>query len=201
MRTNYILIDLENVQSVSLEQLTHDHFKVIVFIGANQVKLPLEVVTSLQRFGTRAEYIKISGHGPNALDFHIAYYIGRFAVAEPTAYFHIISRDTGFDPLIQHLKSKKIFAGRVENVADIPVVRSLNCKSPQERIAVILAKLRQLKTGKPRTVKTLSSTIASLFQNQLAEAEVGSLVQNLAKQGYLQVAGAKVTYALPADGR
>jgi hypothetical protein len=199
VRTNYILIDFESVQTRSLELLTHDHFKVIVFVGANQGKLPFEVAQSLQQLGSRAEYIKISGRGPNALDFHIAYYIGRLAAEEPSAYFHIISKDTGFDPLIQHLRSKKIFAGRVETVADIPVVRSSNSKSSQERIAIILAKLQQLKAAKPRTIKTLSSTIGSLFQNQLSEAEVELLVQSLAKQRYLEVAGAKITYALPSD--
>lgn len=200
MRTNYILIDFESVQTRSLEQLTHDHFKVMVFVGANQGKLPFEVAMSLQQLGSRAEYIKISGRGPNALDFHIAYYIGQLAAAEPSAYFHIISKDTGFDPLIQHLRSKKILAGRAETVADIPVVRSSNSKSPQERIAIILAKLQQLKTAKPRTIKTLSSTIGSLFQNQLSEAEVELLVQGLAKKRYLEVTGAKITYALPSDG-
>lgn len=200
MRTNYILIDFESVQTRSLEQLTHDHFKVMVFVGANQGKLPFEVAMSLQQLGSRAEYIKISGRGPNALDFHIAYYIGRLAAAEPSAYFHIISKDTGFDPLIQHLKSKKIFAGRVETVADIPAVRLSNSKSPQQRIAIILARLQQLKTAKPRTIKTLSSTIGSLFQNQLSEAEVELLVQGLAKKRYLEVTGAKITYALPSDG-
>ena len=199
MRTNYVLIDFESVQTRSLELLTHDHFKVIVFVGANQGKLPFEVAESLQQLGSRAEYIKISGRGPNALDFHIAYYIGRLAAEEPSAYFHIISKDTGFDPLIQHLRSKKILAGRVETVADIPVVKSSTCKSPQERITIILAKLRQLKAAKPRTIKTLSSTIASLFQNQLSEAEVELLVQTLAKQRHLEVAGSKVTYALPSD--
>lgn len=171
----------------------------IVFVGANQAKLPFEVAESLQQLGSRAEYIKISGRGPNALDFHIAYYIGRLAAEEPSAYFHIISKDTGFDSLIQHLRSKKIFAGRVETVADIPVVRSSNSKSPQERIALILAKLQQLKAAKPRTIKTLSSTIGSLFQNQLSEAEVELLVQSLAKQRYLEVTGAKIRYALPSD--
>ncbi|HEX7329882.1 MAG TPA: PIN domain-containing protein, partial [Pyrinomonadaceae bacterium] len=130
-----------------------------------------------------------------------AYYIGQLSAAEPSAYFHIISKDTGFDPLIQHLRSKKKLAGRVETVADIPFVKLLNCKSPQERIAVIVARLQQLKTAKPKTVKKLSGRIASWFQNQLPEAEVRLLVQNLAKQGYLQVAGANVTYALPADGQ
>lgn len=200
MRTNYVLIDFESVQTKSLELLTHDHFKVIVFVGANQGKLPFEVAMSLHQLGSRAEYIKISGRGPNALDFHIAYYIGRLAAAEPSAYFHIISKDTGFDPLIQHLRSKKILAGRAETVADIPAVRSSNSKSPRERIAIILAKLQQLKTAKPRTIKTLSSTIGSLFQNQLSEAEVELLVQGLAKKRYLEVTGAKITYALPSDG-
>lgn len=199
MRTNYVLIDFENVQPESLEQLTHDHFKVIVFVGAKQIKLPFEVAASLQDLGSRAEYVKISGDGSNALDFHIAYYIGRLAAEEPSAYFHIISKDTGFDPLIRHLRSKKIFAGRVKTVADIPVVKASNSKSPQERIAVILVRLQQLKASKPRTVKTLSSTIASLFQNHLSDEEVASLVQSLATQGYLEINGAKVAYSLSSD--
>jgi hypothetical protein len=200
VRTNYVLIDFESVQTTSLELLTHDHFKVIVFVGANQGKLPFELAVSLQRLGSRAEYIKISGRGPNALDFHIAYYIGRLASEEPSAYFHIISRDAGFDPLIQHLRSQKILAGRVNAIADIPVVKASNSKSPHERIALILSRLQQLKASKPRTVKTLSSTIASLFQNCLSEDEVALLIQNLTKQGYLEVAGLKVTYSLPTDG-
>jgi len=50
--------------------------------------------------GERAEYVRISGNGSNALDFHIAFYIGQLAAHEPDAYFHIISKVTGFDPLI-----------------------------------------------------------------------------------------------------
>ena len=84
MRTNYVLIDFESVQTRSLRLLTQEHFKVIVFVGANQGKLPFEVAESLQQLGSRAEYIKISGRGPNALDFHIAYYIGRLAAEEPS---------------------------------------------------------------------------------------------------------------------
>jgi hypothetical protein len=42
--------------------------------------------------GERGEYIKVAGAGRNALDFHIAYYIGRIASQAPEAFFHIISR-------------------------------------------------------------------------------------------------------------
>lgn len=199
MRVNYVLIDFENVQPDSLEQLAHDHFKLLVFVGANQTKLPFEIAASLQHLGSKAEYIKISGNGSNALDFHIAYYIGQLAAADPTAYFHIVSKDTGFDPLIQHLKSRKVFAGRVKAIAEIPLVKVSNTKSPAERIEVILVKLRQLKASKPRTVSTLGSTIASLFQKQLSEPEVAVLVRELVGKHYISIAGTKVTYMLVSD--
>ena len=63
----------------------------------------------------------------------------------------------------------------------------------------LLAKLQQLKASKPRAVSTLSSTIAALFQKQLSEEEVRSLLQSLASQGHIAIAGTKVTYARPAD--
>ena len=141
MRTNYVLIDFENVQPQSLEQLEHDHFKLLVFVGASQTKLPFEVAASLQRLGARAEYIKISGNGTNALDFHIAYYIGRLAAEDPSAYFHIVSKDKGFGPLVEHLKSGKISADRVKSIADIPLVKASNSKSPADRLEVVLARL------------------------------------------------------------
>ena len=200
MRTNYVLIDFENVRPESLEQLEHDHFKLLVFVGASQARLPLEVAMSLQRLGARAEYIQISGNGTNALDFHIAYYIGRLAAEDPMAYFHIVSKDKGFDPLVEHLKSKNVLAGRVKSIADIPLVKASNSKSPEERLEVVLARLRQPMASKPGTVKKLGNTIASLFQKQLTDEEVDVLVLGLADAGYVSITGNKVGYALPSDG-
>ena len=91
MRTNFVLIDFESVQPDSLAALQHDYFRVIVFVGANQSKVPFEVAAVLQRMGSNAEYVKISGNGRNALDSHIAFYIGQLAAQAPAAYFHIIS--------------------------------------------------------------------------------------------------------------
>ena len=107
LRTNYVLIDYENVQPEVLPGLDADHFKVLLFVGANQAKLSFDIVSAMQRLGTRAEYIKIAGNGSNALDFHIAFYIGHLAAQDQTGYFHIISKDTGFDPLIQHLSRRR----------------------------------------------------------------------------------------------
>ena len=192
-----MLIDYENVQPDALSMLDQEHFKVIVFVGASQTKVTFESAAALQRMGSKAEYVKISGNGSNALDFHIAFYIGKFAIQEPTAYFHIISKDTGFDPLIQHLKTKKIFAFRSKDVADIPLVKSNNAKSPQEKIDIIIAKLQQLAASKPRTIKTLSSTIKALFQKQITDEEVLFLVSELQTSSFVAIADTKVTYTIP----
>lgn len=197
MRTNYVLIDYENVQPEALSVLDEEHFKVLVFVGANQTKLTFEAAAALQRMGSKAEYIKISGNGSNALDFHIAFYIGQLASADPTAYFHIISKDTGFDPLIQHLKSKKLFAARSRDVSEIPLVKVANTKSPTEKIAVIVANLQQRGASRPRTVKTLLSTVSSLFQKQLSEQELAELLTGLEAKSYVTVNDTKVSYSLP----
>lgn len=197
MRTNYVLIDYESVQPASVAVLEQECFKVIIFVGEKQAKVSIEVAASLQRLGARADYVRMAGSGPNALDFHIAFYVGRLAAAEPDAYFHIISKDTGFDPLLAHLKDKKIHSARWKDIADIPIVKAANAKSLPERQSAVLAKLRQLGVSKPRTVKTLSSTINSVFQKSLHESEIAALIDGLTSNGCISISGTKVAYTLP----
>jgi hypothetical protein len=197
VKTNYVLIDYENVQPAALAVLDQEHFRIIIFVGAGQAKIAFEIAAALQQLGPRGEYVKISGNGSNALDFHIAFYIGQLAAHDPDAYFHIISKDTGFDPLISHLKSKKILACRSRDVTDIPIVKAATATSPAEQLAVIITNLQQRGTAKPRTVKTLGSTISALFQKKLSDEEVAALLQKLQHQGTITVNDTKVSYALP----
>ncbi|HTN74003.1 MAG TPA: PIN domain-containing protein [Pirellulaceae bacterium] len=218
MRTNYVLIDYENVQK-ELHLLATGQFKVLVFVGASQkTKVPIETVVALQH---SAKYIGISGNGHNALDFHIAYYIGKYAVAEPTANFHIISIDKGFDPLIQHLKAKKISVARWLAVGDIPLVEAVNAKTPPaqvavskpnpqpaqhqgvretastEQIAKIVSNLQSRGTSKPGTRKTLEKTIKNILPKPLSEPELAKLLKELVTKHYISINKTKVTYKLP----
>ena len=197
MRTNYVLIDYESVQPEDVSALKQDHFRVIVFVGARQTKIPFETAAALQQMGSNAEYVKISGTGPNALDFHIAFYIGQFAEKDPEAYFHIVSKDAGFDPLLHHLKTRKLRALRVKTVRDIPLLKASSAKPTADRIAAIVDDLRKRGAAKPRTVTTLTSTISALFQKQLSPDEIGALLTALQARGYVSVAGNKVSYSLP----
>ena len=196
MNKNYVLIDYENVQPDAMTALEQNHFVVLVFVGSNQAKVTYEVAAVLQRMGDRAGYIKIAGSGKNALDFHIAYYIGQLAAKEPDARFHIVSKDSGFDPLIQHLKTKKISVSRVNDIANLSSVKKVPPKSSPDRIAIVIANLKHRGASNPRTLKTLASTINSLFQKTLSAPEVENIITELKKQSVVIVNQTKVSYAL-----
>lgn len=199
MRTNYLLIDLENVHPDNLPLVNGVQWKVKVFLGANQTKVNVGMARALQALGAEAvEYVTIEGNGKNALDFHIAYFIGQLAAQDPNAYFHIISKDTGFDPLIRYLKSRSILCQRSSSVADVPLVKLVNSKSLPEKVEAIVANLTRRKSARPRKVKTLESTIKALFQGQLADTEIAAIRDALAKRGAISIDGEKVSYNLDA---
>jgi hypothetical protein len=109
----FFLVDFENVQPASVGSLKPGTTRIKIFLGEQQSKLPLELSRSLQPFGADVEFIQISGSGPNAVDFHIAFYIGKLCGSHPDASYTIVSRDTGFDPLVRHLKGAGIACRRV----------------------------------------------------------------------------------------
>ena len=197
MPTNYVLIDFENVQPRNLEILANHPFKIFVFVGANQTKVPFDLATAMQEFGDNAKYIKISGNGQNALDFHIAFYIGQLSLEDPDGYFHIISKDAGFDPLIKHLRTKKIRIHREKDLAEIPVLRISSSTSNDEKITAIIKNLSGRGQSRPRKVKTLANTINSLFTQKLEESELMTLIQRLKERKYIVVNEGNISYKLP----
>ena len=51
-------------------------------------------------------------------------------------------------------------------------------------------------TSRPRTLKTLTSTIAALFQKTLSAGEIDALIAGLGEQGIITVTGTRVAYNL-----
>ena len=197
MPNNYVLIDFENVQPKNLGILAAHPFKVFVFIGATQNKVPRHVAVAMQELGDRAKYVEIDGSGPNALDFHIAYYIGELSAADPTGSFHIISKDRGFDPLIRHLKGKKIEIRRESDLAEIPNLRIPKKAKKDDKIDAIVKNLVGRGHGRPRKVKTLQNTISNLVSEDLTEAELAALVKELQKRKLIKVNNGNIKYTLP----
>lgn len=199
MRVNYILIDYENVQPETIPPLNPDVVAVSIFLGAHQNKVPLPLVKAVQSLGKRGEWIQISAAAKNALDFHIAFHMGEIAATDPEACIHVISKDTGFDPLLAHLsKERKIPAFRYESLDRVPILKSNGGQSLKERVNLVVAHFQQPKTPKPRTRATLSNQVASLFQKSLGQAEINTLIDELFRRGLVVLNGVKIEHHWPA---
>ncbi len=259
MTLNFVLVDFENVQPQNLGLLRAGPFHVKVFLGASQSRITLELARALQEFGSDAEYVQVTGNGSNALDFHIAFYIGRLSMQHPDAGFTIVSKDTGFDPLIRHLGALGIACRRVKAVSEIAPVKSTSAFAPiavakpgtrsatkpaatkqtatkkaaktdarrmtitvlqepdgatpkparkaaakaapvpkpaPQRVSEALARLARLKTARPKTLKTLNSSLLSWFKPPLNEVELAALIAQLVRAGRIQVDGSRVSYRL-----
>ena len=78
---SFVLGDFENVQPKDIgSSLKVGAFKVKAF-PSNQSRIPVALAAGLQSLGESAEYIILETAGSNALDFHIAYYIGSLSSA------------------------------------------------------------------------------------------------------------------------
>jgi len=194
LKTNIILIDFENVQPKDLAQLRGRSFMTKIFCGASQSKIPFALAPQLQPLGPDAEYIRIQGTGRNALDFHIAYYIGRLCVELPNAIFYIVSKDTGFDPLIKHLKTRNITCNRVPSLGDIPGLASPASGSSPDRIQKVADSLLHRKDARPRTLRTLTAFIKGQLSAQATEAAVNEVIERLRQGGVAILPDGKVTF-------
>ena len=198
-KRNHVLIDFENIQPKNLSLLLGKGYRVYVFVGEHQAKLPFELVDAMQQLGDAGRYIKIAGQGRNALDFHVAYYLGELVREDPIGYFHVISRDTGFDPLIKHLRKRGIEAHREQDLAEIPPLRVPATVAEDDKVGVVVKNLAGRGQSRPRKVKTLTNTINSLFRPKLADTELNDLIRDLQEQGYILLDGDRVSYRLPRE--
>ncbi|MBT5707453.1 MAG: hypothetical protein HOI66_14145 [Verrucomicrobia bacterium] len=194
MKNKYILIDYENVQPKSLAILDNEDVRVFVFVGELQSKIPFELASAMQRLGQNAEYVKIGGNGSNALDFHIAFFIGKLSERDPSGSFHIISKDTGFDPLIKHLNGRNILAQRAKTLTEVS-----SQDSSRGNIDAIVKQLRVRGKSRPRKVKTLANTIKAFSKKALNDTEVMALIDQLKEQNLITIEKDNVSYKQPIN--
>jgi hypothetical protein len=182
MSATYILIDFENVQPKALEQLRGAHVHVHVFLGARNTKLPRELVLALQSMGDRAQYVTLATSGTNALDFVVAYELGVLTVQDREGSFYIVSKDRGFDPLVDLLRSRGLRVGRsasIEQLPDLvvaPAKRGATKDKPETPGKVAGSKSAAAAVGKPsKAVRPARRRPAKKTRHPAADATVEDL--------------------------
>lgn len=224
MSVTHILVDFENVPIKSLPIFDSDAFRICIFLGPNNKSLNADVVKQLHQFGNRAEYITLEKSGKNALDFYIAFYLGRLSAVNPGDKFQIISKDQGFETLIEHLQAKGIDAIRMASVEGAQVTSietervAATMSTPKTAVApkssgaaknkskgyanksvkalaeLAWEKLAKRKKAKPTTIKKLLSTLNSDFSSELNDDRLQKIVHQLSKNGHFRIVDKTVNY-------
>jgi hypothetical protein len=179
-----LLIDYENVQDVNLSQIARLDCLVWVFTGSSQSKIPIELVSSAQVLGHRLNWIRIDGNGPNALDFHIAYYLGASISKNPGNEYFILSKDKGFDPLIRHIARERVICKRISNISEVKSLRAV--KEPDGDYAKVVKNLKKIEKSRlPRSRRTLNQHLKTLVGAPQTEEKLDRIVEQLFSSGLI----------------
>ncbi|MCC6880522.1 MAG: NYN domain-containing protein [Verrucomicrobiales bacterium] len=203
---NHVFVDFENVHQVDLTLIGAKGVSFTLMVGVKQTKLDTDLVEKLMEHSASVRLVKLKSSGRNALDFALAYYLGRAVLVDPTAYFHLISKDGGFDPLIEHLRERHIHVRRHVSCAELtftwpgktppvgdsvakPVARKVAKKAAAKKVAkkvatTKVAKEAVVKKGDPvdewleRVVKNLRDhPKARPVKKKTLLAKVGDLIK------------------------
>lgn len=112
----HVLVDWENVQpgGEALRQLVPEGTDVWLFHGPQQ---KVDADSHRQVFGDdRVVLVPRSGTGKNALDFHLTYYAGYLCARKPPEAIVVVSKDHGYDPMLEHARTLGFDARRCEIV-------------------------------------------------------------------------------------
>ena len=184
---NHVFVDFENVHQVDAAIIGSKAVTFTLLIGARQTKLDVALVEKLMEHAASVQLVRLTSSGKNALDFSLAYYVGRAVTADPTGHFHIISKDTGFDPLIDHLRSRHVRACRHNDFSTLTFSATARPAPPpsEDLMTRVLTHLRRNTNNRPKRMKTLVSHLQAHCGKTATGADVESLIEKLRKAGHL----------------
>lgn len=196
MNKKILLIDYENIQQIDLSVIEDIDIQVKIFIGKSQNKIPFSLVADAQRFGTNFEWIKIDGNGSNALDFHIAYYLGFLTRIDQKSEYIILSKDKGFDPIVRYVEKKKISCKRINSIVEILGTQKQPSINPAH-MTKVLDNLKKIdKAKRPRKRITLHKHVISLAKGLMTEKEVTEVIDELFITGLIGEENNRLQYNL-----
>lgn len=155
MKEQHVLLDFENVQPSldALTKLVPGFTDVWLFHGPHQAKQAQAFAASHER----VTLVPRSGQGPNALDFHLSFYLGYVAAKHPDAELVVVANDRGYDPMLAHARMLKFRARRVGY--KVPVAKKVVVVEPAVPATVpVVAKRAAVK--KTVTKKAVAKQVA-----------------------------------------
>lgn len=131
MDMKLVLVDYENIQKIDLSILD-DTYSAIIFVGARQNPPKASKHKATAHRFSRVDFHKIEGTGKNALDFHIAFQLGRTIETAPQTVCFVLSKDKGFDPLLSHLNKNGLKCRRIASIEELVPLPVVTVPKPED---------------------------------------------------------------------
>jgi hypothetical protein len=186
-----LLVDFENVHQIDLSHIG-DNFHVMIFVGASQKSIPIDLVASAQKLGDRVEWQRVEGNGSNALDFYIAFQLGRIIEKSPNLHCIVLSKDKGFEPLLRHLNKNGLECKRINSLLELDPKTATTEDPNYKRVFELLSKSE--KKSRPRKRAKLSQHISSMFQKNIPQADVDRIIDILFANKMISESNNTLTY-------
>ena len=200
---NHVFVDFENVHHVDLAVIGVKVVSLTILVGAKQTKLDADLVVKLFEHAASVQLIRLTASDKNAVDFALTYYLGRAVLADPTAYFHIVSKDTGYDPLIEHLLSRHVRVRRHKDFTTLTFAAPPKAAPAVPKAAPIAPKTLSSRASRsnesragpfaqahhqpPEKEKTLLSHLKANLGMEASEADATRLLEKIIKAGHIKI--------------
>lgn len=184
-------VDYENIGS--LKDIDFSKYqKLFIFCGPKNpnIKLGNKVINEF----INIQIIKLNTNGANNLDFHIAYYLGKFShTASKETEFHVISKDNGFNGLVSHIKKTGRICKKITPKTDEqpqPVKLTPCAELTVERLTNIDGRKR------PRKEQKLANWVESQCRTVSKNVNAKSVLGELAKANLITIKNQVIKYKL-----
>jgi hypothetical protein len=191
-RTNHIFVDLENLPVTDLDRIADKPVLVTLVLGRRHKTMPVKLVKMIHKFSSQISLVETELEGRNALDFVLACLVGDHSARDPGGYFHVLSRDTGFDALIAHLKSRGLLAARHASMSAIPVLMDA-----AERARALTQLFTDDKITRPRKRSALEAQVHAMFGKTLNSAEIADTIDQLVRANTLTFSDTELIHYAP----
>ena len=216
---SYLLLDMENLMpsAEDIHRLKAE-CKILCFSKA-QDKISVGLAMALMALQTdrRCEFILTGATGKNALDFHIAFYLGVLTHLHSGCSAYVISRDSGYDSLIQWINQHTdTTACRISCFDDLPAnvcqpassaphspknapakeaggasaVPPVDHRSVLEKhVQDAIQTIAKFKQARPRKRKTLINALNASCQPKLSSDMLAEVLQQLVAMKQIAIDG------------
>lgn len=193
MYDTIVFIDLENISKIDDSYLS-SHTKIYIMVGKGQEKRSLDLLKEKYEKVEAIELIKVNGSGNNALDFFIAFYLGKYYDDFKNSKIIIYTKDGGYEPLKNHLLEKNVNIIRLNN-GTIKNNDRLEEKKKKTKNDIIKKydDVRQHfhpvnKHPRPRTIKTLKDYFnKDLKKNKFAKGEIEQIIKLMIENEIIKI--------------